>query len=445
MRSVVRPILAMILVAGMSAWAAAEQPQVREQPAPKSGPGGTPTGVGFNVHITGPDSEWDEIKAAGVTLIRADFTWGAVERSKGEYDFSTYDRMLDALDKRGIRVDFGLEYRNPIYTNPETTEEGRDAYAKWAAASAGHFKGRNVIWEIWNEPNVGFWHGNKGEKMNSAEFAAEYVALVKKAVPAMRAADPDCYILGGSVSCLWRDSFQWLDAAFKQGLLQTGINALSVHPYGFPRPETCIDANQPGAVAGQGYGVLREMMAKYNAPKDFPVLNTEVGYPIGKKVTLDQQAMLFVRQYMVDQMCNIRMTIWYNWDERDAANHRVRSRGPEPLPVYNACKNMTAEMAGYHFVERLKVGSAVDYVLAFENVSKGRKIVAWTVPEKRDDSQDKAVAHDVGIQTGNAGGPVAVRDLYGKEVQAKAAAGTVTLNLTGSPQYIDTSGKAGAK
>jgi hypothetical protein len=440
MRRVVASILSLILVAGMSAWAAAADSPVKQQPARNS----APTGVGFNVHITGPDSDWDAIKAAGVALIRADFTWSRVERTKGEYDFSTYDTMLDALDKRGIRVDFGLEYRNPLYTNPETTDEGRDAYARWAAASVKHFKGRNVIWELWNEPNVGFWHGNKGEKMNSAEFAAEYVALVKKAVPAMRAADPDCYILGGSVSCLWRDSFQWLDEAFKQGLLRTGISALSVHPYGFPRPETCIDASQPGAVAGQGYGVLREMMARYNAPKDLPVLNSEVGYPTGKKVTLEQQAMLFVRQYMVDQMCDIRMTIWYNWDERDAANHRVRSGGPEPLPVYNACKNMTAEMAGYRFVERLKVGSNVDYVLAFENASKGRKIVAWTVPEKRDESPDKAVAHDVGIPTGSAGGPVAVRDLFGKAVQAKAEAGTVTVNLTGSPQYIDMSGKAGA-
>jgi len=434
MKRVVRSILALILVAGMRAWAAAGVAPAKEQPGTIS----APMGLGFNVHITGPDSDWDAIKAAGAKFIRTDFTWERIERSKGEYNFGTYDRMLDALDKRGIRVDFGLEYRNRLYPNPETTEEGREAYAKWAAASAMHFKGRNVIWEIWNEPNVGFWKGKGG--LNSAEFADEYVALVKKTAPAMRAADPDCYILGGSVSCLWRDSFQWIDEAFKQGLLQTSINALSVHPYGFSRPELCIDVNQPGAAGDQGYGVLREKMEKAGALKDFPVVNSEVGYPTGKKVTLDQQAMLFVRQYLVDQMCDIRMTIWYNWDERDAADHRVRSSGPEPLPVCNACKNMTTELAGYHFVERLKVGSNVDYVLAFENGSKGRKIVAWTVPPARDDSQDKAKAHDLNVPT-TGSASVAVRDLYGKAVQAEVSVGTVTVNLTGSPQYIDLSGK----
>jgi hypothetical protein len=369
-----------------------------------------PQGIGFKVHIMGPDRDWDEIKAAGVEFIRTDFSWDRIEHTKGQYDFDAYDRMLESLEARGIRVDFGLQYRNKLYPYPETTEEGRDAYARWAAASVRHFKGRNVMWEIWNEPNVDFWKG-KGE-MNSAEFASEYMALVKKAVSAMRAADPDCFILGGAVSCLWVKSFQWIDEVFKQGLLKTGINALSVHPYGFSRPELCVESGRPD----QGYAPLREKMEKIGA-KDFPVVNSEVGYATGQNTTLEHQAMLFVRTCLLDRMCDIRMTIWYNWDEHDANSHRVRSSGPDPLPVDNACKNMVAELSGYHYAERLKVGSDIDYVLAFENASGGRKIVAWTTPQKQDVSPDKAKAkaHDLAIPTGGAGN-VAVRDLYGKNV-----------------------------
>lgn len=400
-----------------------------------------PLGLGFNVHIMGPDQDWDNIKASGARFIRADFTWQGVESSNGQYNFDAHDRMLDALDKRGIRALFILDYRNTLYPNPETTEEGREAYAMFAAASVRHFKGRNVIWEIWNEPNVGFWLGTGG--LNSVEFADQYVALVKKAVPMMRAADPDCYILGGSVSCLWRDSFRWIDQAFKQGLLNTGINALSVHPYGYPRPELCMEGGKPGE---EGYALLREKMEKAGAPKDFPIVNSEVGYSTADKgiakgsLALDQQAMLFVRTYLVDQMCDIRMTIWYNWDENDAETHKVRSNRSEPLPVYNACKNMTAELTGFHYVERLKVGTNLDYVAVFQNASKEWKIVAWTTPQGRDESQDKAQVHDVTIPTKGSRGVVAVRNLYGKVVQAKVAAGTVTLALTGSPQYIDLSG-----
>jgi hypothetical protein len=109
------------------------------------------------------------------------------------------------------------------------------------------------------------------------------------------------------------------------------------------------------------------------------------------------------------------------------------------LPVYSALKNMAAELEGYHFVERLKLGADADYAIAFEDGSKNRKIVAWTSAQPPKDAQDKPVAHDVGISTGRTS--VAVRDLYGKEVEAKVAAGTVTLSLTASPQYIDLSGK----
>ena len=432
MKRTVTSILSLIVVAGMATLFAARPPL--KQP---SGTGGAPTGLGFNMHVMGTDQDWDAIKAAGATFIRKDFAWSASERSKGEYDFTAFDRLLHSLDAKGIRAIFILDYRNPNYPSPETTEEGRVAYAKWAAGSVGHFKGRNVVWEIWNEPNVGFWKGSG--KMNSVQYADDYVALVKKTVPAMRAADPDCYILGGSVSCLWRDSFRWMDEAFKQGLLQTGINALSVHPYGFPFPEMCLDPRPQDSPADKdsGYSSLRERLARYQAPQDLIVVNSEVGYPAKGKVTLEKQAMLTVRQYLVDQMCDIRGTTIYNWDERDAAAHRIRSKGPQPLPIYSALKNMTAELAGYHFVKRLQLGSDPDYAIVFENESKQGKIVAWTSAHPAKDEPDKPIVHDGHIPSGSRGGSVVVRDLYGKAVKAKVAAGTVTLSLTGSPQYID--------
>lgn len=98
---------------------------------------------------------------------------------------------------------------------------------------------------------------------------------------------------------------------------------------------------------------------------------------------------------------------------------------------------MVAELTGYRFVERLRAGSRLDYVLAFENASKRRRIVAWTTPQRRDDTPDKAEAHEVRIPTGIRGAPVPVHDLYGRAVHAKAADGTVALTLTSSPQYVE--------
>lgn len=448
--SIVVMALGIVLAMAMPGCVNAGEPAAKAPPSTNQ----VPAGIGFNMHVLGTDQDWDAIKAAGAKFVRTDFAWGGIEKVKGQYDFSTRDKQLDALSARGLRAIYILDYRNKLYGNPETTDEGRDAYARWAAAAARHFQGRGVIWEIWNEPNVGFWKGNG--KMNSVEFADDYVTLVKKTVPAMRAADPGCYIVGGSVSCLWKDSFRWIDEAFQQGLLQTGINALSVHPYGFPFPEKCIEP---------GYGVLRQKMQQAAAPANFPVLNTEVGFPTKWKKgtltrTLDEQAMLIVRQHLVDQMCGVRMSIYYNWDEVDAADHKIRSNGPEPLPVYSALQNMSAELAGYRFVERLNVGSDDDFVLVFMNVAKDRKIVVWTAPHRIQDAPAKelpttnqapvaeppvakaeSIIHDVTIPTGIAAGPITVRDMYGKPVSAKAQTDAVTLSLTGRPQYIDLAAK----
>src|SRR5690349_8461121 len=66
-------------------------------------PGKTiPQSLGFNVHLNGPDQEWDKIKEAGVKFVRKDFDWSGIERTKGQYDFAPYESMLASLDQRGI-------------------------------------------------------------------------------------------------------------------------------------------------------------------------------------------------------------------------------------------------------------------------------------------------------------------------------------------------------
>lgn len=151
--------------------------------------------------------------------------------------------------------------------------------------------------------------------------------------------------------------------------------------------------------------------------------------------------MLFVRAYLVDQMCNIGMTIWYNWDDNDAATHKVRSNSPEPLPIYNACKNMTTELAGYHYTNRLKIGTPQDYIAVFENESGSVKIVAWTTPIKREETQDKVLVHEVTVLTKKFRGVAEVHDLYGNRAPAKAGADTITITLTASPLYISLKNK----
>jgi polysaccharide biosynthesis protein PslG len=389
-----------------------------------------PESLGFNLHITGPERDLNRIRESGIRIVRKDLFWDSVEKVKGQFAFGEYDRLLQGLEQRGIRVLFILCYGNALYPRPEDTEEGREAYARFAAEAARHYKGRNILWEIWNEPNVmHFWKG-PGDH-NSVEFADQYVTLVKKTVPAMRGADPGCFIAGGSVSCLWVNSFRWIDRCLKQGLLKTGINCLSVHPYGFSRPELAVD---------EGYGHLRAMLAQAGEP-DFPVLNTEVGYNadeayLGRAdLRLEHQAWHFVRQYLVDLMCGIRMTIWYNWN--DDHGFRLVNDDMSSLPVFTACSTMTRSLSGYAYHERLETDSKRDFVLVFKKALSLTKLVCWTTPRNRDDAPETAGRHDVVIPAGVAADSVRVHDLYGNYRSAAVTEGKITLSLTGSPLTVE--------
>lgn len=181
-----------------------------------------PEQMGVNIHFTDPrPGEMDMLAAAGFKWVRMDFAWNATERSKGEYDFSAYDRLLKALDEKQMRALLILDYSNKLYDAGMSpfTDEGRGAFAKWAVAAVRHFKGRGVLWEMYNEPNGGFWKPK-------ADVDA-YTKLTLAVGKALREAAPDENYIGPATAGM---DFSYLQKCFDAGLLQY-FSAVTVHPY----------------------------------------------------------------------------------------------------------------------------------------------------------------------------------------------------------------------
>jgi len=105
-------------------------------------PGSTvPDGLGVNIHSTDPmDGEMELLAAAGFRWVRMDLGWEGIERERGVYDFSAFDRLPGHLQKHGIKALFILDYSNRLYEKDRSvqTGEGRQAFARWAAAAAIH-------------------------------------------------------------------------------------------------------------------------------------------------------------------------------------------------------------------------------------------------------------------------------------------------------------------
>lgn len=378
----------------------------------------------------------DTVNEAGFTIIRRGIYWDQVEKEKGVYDFSAFDEQFDHARQRGVRIVACLFNVHKMYEDNGRggiqTQAGREGFAAFAAATAKHYKDYDILWEIWNEPNVRTFWRHDGQH-NSDEFAQEYTDLVKTVVPAMLQANPDAFIMAGSVSNYWQPSYEWTEACFRKGILQTGIRAWSVHPYGVRTPEEFAI----------GHTRTRELLKQYGAP-DLPILNTERGFAIqkpqgeleqegwsgGELARLrDYQAAHYVRQFMVDQLHDVRFTVWYEWDG-DEFGIVAQKGNEEPRPILTAARFLADHLAGYRLERRIETDNPQDYLLLWQDGSGNRKLVAWTTPPAGG-SPDEARPHGVMIETSPAG-RFEIADLYGNTT----AIDQLKLTLTYAPQYV---------
>jgi len=360
--------ISVILFAGCSSSAhtAASWPSDTSAPA-------IPDGMGVNIHFTSPDpGEVKMLAAAGFRWVRMDFVWKQTEQEKGKYDFSTYDTLLKALDEHQIRPLFILDYSNSLYDNDRApyTDVGRKAFASWAAAAVQRYRGRGILWEIYNEPNTGFW--------TPGPDVSNYIKLALATGEAIRKAAPGEQVIGPAV---WGLDFEFIERCLQSGLLEYW-SAVSVHPYRSADPETVVP----------DYARLRELIAKYAPPgKRVPIISSEWGYSSATRGIGDEkQSALLARQLLINQTQGIKLSIWYDWQNDGEKPQEIEhhfgtvlptfyaAREPvyDPKPAYLAAKTLSSFFSGYQFSERVGPGND-DYVLKFHRNAEVR-IAAWT-------------------------------------------------------------------
>ncbi|HEX9544614.1 MAG TPA: cellulase family glycosylhydrolase [Pyrinomonadaceae bacterium] len=384
-----------------------------------------PGALGVNIHFTDPKpGELAMLAAAGFRWVRMDFVWQSIETEKGTHDFSAYDHLLSALDEHQLRPLFILDYANTLYDGDHApfTKEGRQAFANWAAAAVKRYRGRGIVWEIYNEPNTGFW--------TPAPNVADYVKLALETSMAIHQAAPDEQIIGPGV---WGFDLEFVEECLRAGLLNYW-SAVSVHPYRKTDPESVVD----------DYTRLRKLIQKYApANKRVPIISSEWGYSSASfNIGEEKQASLLARQILINQSQGIALSIWYDWrdDGRNpseiehhfgtvfAPQYPQRDPLYDPKPAYKATQTLTRFLMNCGFSERLAGHqlSGDDYVLAFR-CNGVTKLAAWTtswlgrtviVPLSPGTYQLTSV-------TGEANG------------EKTSTESGLTLKLSSSPQYLE--------
>ncbi|MBM3493203.1 MAG: hypothetical protein FJX72_02590, partial [Armatimonadetes bacterium] len=167
---------------------------VSAPPRLPSGP--IPDGLGVNIHFTTPQpGEMQMLADGGFTWVRMDYDWNQVEYEKGRYRFTAYETLMNALEEHRIRPILILDYVHRLYDDAQSphSDEAIAAFAKFAAASAKHFKGRGILWEMYNEPNIlPFWRPSVNVQ--------DYIRLATATGKAIREAAPDEAYIGPATS-----------------------------------------------------------------------------------------------------------------------------------------------------------------------------------------------------------------------------------------------------
>ncbi len=213
----------------------------REVPPRRS----TQLSAGFGVNLPLPRDPrlpwarhwWTRIFDSGVKWVRlgqyensSDKTsWDWVERSPGVYSvLPEVDEAIRSLLDNGVSIEMQLCYGNALYqgdlaSRPKriepappgigeedkpphpifhglTTGDEIDAFLKYTRFMVSRYKGKIKGWELWNEPNIGYWQPNVDSKERRAAKGREYGRALCRFADVVHEVDPASKVIFGGTS-----------------------------------------------------------------------------------------------------------------------------------------------------------------------------------------------------------------------------------------------------
>lgn len=158
--------------------------------------------------------------AAGIRFARADFLWSYVERNNDQWQFQVYDTIVAASKKHNVQLLPILCY-NVDWAFP--AHENLDHWCDYVRTLVSRYKDDLKYWEVWNEPNIGFWKPTPN--------AAQYTELLKATYKTIKEIDPELVVLYGGTAGI---PFDFIRRSFELGAYGF-FDVMAVHPYRYPQ------------------------------------------------------------------------------------------------------------------------------------------------------------------------------------------------------------------
>ncbi|MFJ8106824.1 cellulase family glycosylhydrolase [Streptomyces sp. NPDC096132] len=180
----------------------------------------------------------DDAVDLGITWIRADLAWTNIQPDgESQYLWERFDRVARAAQKRDLKVLATLGYTPKWSRDLSCASEGATCppasnarFAQFVSEAVARYAAMGVhTWQIWNEPNIsGFWAGGADPE--------RYAEMVKETSKAIRAADPDSFVLmAGLANAATTNSKRQTPADFLDNALKLGVgdhvDGISFHAF----------------------------------------------------------------------------------------------------------------------------------------------------------------------------------------------------------------------
>ncbi len=174
------------------------------------------------------------------------------------YNWTILDGIFDTYLQRGVRPYAEIGFMpEALSAKPEPyqhhwnpTAKYNDIYTGWSYPPKDYAKWGELVyqwtkhcvekygraeveswyWEVWNEPNIGYWHGSPAEFLKLHDYAIEGV---RRALPTARVGGPDSAGPGGKFS---RDFLEHClrGTNYATGQVGTPLDFISFHAKGSP-------------------------------------------------------------------------------------------------------------------------------------------------------------------------------------------------------------------
>lgn len=186
-----------------------------------------------------------EILAAartGARVLRASAYWPQIEPKAGEWRWELQDELVEAAGKVGLELQPILGFCPTHAATPEARKSMEAAYARhkgdawkhtlfsvptdaaWRAyvrAMASRYRGKIRLYEVWNEPDLGFWRGTTDD----------YIRLLRSAAAEIRAADPGAKVMTGGFATALEHAGRAANPDLQERVLAEATDAFDVHAF----------------------------------------------------------------------------------------------------------------------------------------------------------------------------------------------------------------------